>query len=213
MNSVLRSAATAEVPPSRTFLATTPVLMARMPMLPACSPVLDARGFTMLSDLMRRCPAVDPFGRDVLVCLGCAAENPAQAALAHGQHASVRFDAAGDVVRVAFSSSPSRASPLFQAIPARQCTRGHYDGPPLSSPELALLELAGKPAHVGLLLRTERTAVQGGLSCVIQGNTALMADPAFVGELRSWLRFNGSDAVRNGQGLSSASSGAQEHRA
>jgi hypothetical protein len=34
-----------------------------------------------------------------------------------------------------------------------------------------------------------------------------MADPAFVKELKSWIRFNGADAVRTRDGLFSVSSG------
>jgi hypothetical protein len=42
---------------------------------------------------------------------------------------------------------------------------------------------------------------------VVQGNTAQMADPAFVKELKTWIRFNGTDAVRTRDGLFSVSSG------
>ena len=45
------------------------------------------------------------------------------------------------------------------------------------------------------------------LDHVVQGNTAQMADPAFVKELKAWIRFNGSDAVRTKDGLFSVSSG------
>ncbi len=36
---------------------------------------------------------------------------------------------------------------------------------------------------------------------------AQMADPAFVRELKSWIRFNGTEAVRTRDGLFGASSG------
>jgi hypothetical protein len=45
------------------------------------------------------------------------------------------------------------------------------------------------------------------LDFVVQGNTAQMNDKAFVDELKAWIRFNVSDAVRTGDGLYSASSG------
>jgi hypothetical protein len=45
------------------------------------------------------------------------------------------------------------------------------------------------------------------LDHVIQSNTAQLADAAFVKELKSWIRFNGADAVRARDGLYSASSG------
>jgi hypothetical protein len=45
------------------------------------------------------------------------------------------------------------------------------------------------------------------LDYVVQANTAQMADPAFVKELKTWIRFNGPDAVRTRDGLYSVASG------
>jgi hypothetical protein len=164
-------------------------------------------GITILPDLSRRCPAVDPDDHHVFVTLGCAVENLAHAALAHGLHAEARFDATRNAIHVALAPTPAQASPLFQAIAARQCTRGDYDGKALSSEELKLLERAATSNGVRMLLLTDRPAMERVLDFVIQGNTAQMADPAFVKELRTWIRFNGAEAVRTGDGLYSAASG------
>ena len=96
---------------------------------------------------------------------------------------------------------------MFLAIPERQCTRAEYDAKPLTHEEIALLERAGSSERVRLLLLTERAAIERVLEYVVQGNTAQMNDPAFVSELKAWIRFSGSDAVRLGDGLFSASSG------
>jgi hypothetical protein len=165
------------------------------------------KAITILPDLSRRTPAVDPDDHHLFVSLGCAAENLVQAALAHGLAAEARFDAASDAVHVALAPTQARASPLFQAIAERQCTRGDYDGKPLSNEELRLLERAGTADGVRVLLLTERGALERVLDHVVQGNTAQMADPAFVKELRAWIRFNGADAVRTGDGLYSVASG------
>ena len=167
----------------------------------------EGKGMTILPDLSRRCPAVDPDDHHVFVSLGCAAENLAHAALAHGLHAEARFDAARGAIHVALTPTPAQASPLFQAIAARQCTRGDYDGKPLSSAELSLLERAGTSSGVRLLLLTERLELERVLDHVVQGNTAQLANPAFVKELKAWIRFNGNDAVRTRDGLFSVSSG------
>ena len=45
------------------------------------------------------------------------------------------------------------------------------------------------------------------LDQVVQANNAQMADTAFVKELKAWIRFNGADGVRTGDGLYSVSSG------
>jgi hypothetical protein len=170
---------------------------------------LDANGrpISVLPDLARRCPAVDPDDHHVFVSLGCATENLIQAALAHGLQGDAQFDAAGNAVRVMLEPTRAQTTPLFTAIPLRQCTRGDYDGKALSSEELALLQRAGSSDTVRLLLLSERAAMEQTLDYVIQGNSAQLANAAFVKELKDWIRFNGSDAVRTRDGLYSASSG------
>jgi hypothetical protein len=168
---------------------------------------LGAGSIEILPDLSRRCPAVDPDDHHLFVSLGCAAENLTQAALAHGLKGEVALDAAREVVQVRLEPTTALASPLFQAIPERQCTRGEYDARPLTNDELALLERAGSSDRVRLLLLTEKNAIEKVLEYVVRGNSAQMNDPAFVSELKAWLRFSGSDAVRLGDGLSAASSG------
>lgn len=168
---------------------------------------LEDKAITILADLSRRCPAVDPDDHHVFVSLGCAAENLVQAALAHGLWAEPRFDAATAAIRVPLTPTQAQSSPLFKAIAARQCTRGDYDGKPLSNEELRLLERAGTSSGVRMLLLTERSAIERALDYVVQGNTAQMADPAFIAELKTWIRFNGADAVRTRDGLFSVASG------
>ena len=168
---------------------------------------LDGKGITILPDLSRRTPAVDPDDHHLFVSLGCAAENPVQAALSHGLSGEANLDPASDAIRVTLASTRSQATALFKAIPQRQCTRGDYDAKPLSNEELRTLERAGTAGGVSMLLLTERSQMEQMLDHVVQSNTAQMADPAFVKELKAWIRFNGSDAVRTGDGLSSVSSG------
>ncbi len=162
---------------------------------------------SILPDWSRRTPAVDPDDHHVFVSLGCAAENLIQAALAHGFKAEARFDAPRGAVRVALAPTPAQVSPLLKAILARQCTRADYDGKPLSNAELGLLERAGTSSGVRMLLLTERAAMKRVLELVVQGNSAQMADPSFVKELKTWIRFNNADAVRTRDGLFSVSSG------
>ncbi len=168
---------------------------------------IEDKAITILPDLSRRTPAVDPDDHHLFVSLGCATENLIQAARAHGLAGEARFDAASDAVRVILAPTPAQVSPLFKAIPARQCTRGDYDGKPLSTEELGLLERASTSDRVRVMLLTERGAMEQVLDHVVQGNTAQMADPAFINELKAWIRFNGADAVRTGDGLFSVASG------
>ena len=168
---------------------------------------IEGKVITILPDLSRRCPAVDPDDHHVFVSLGCATENLIHAASAHGLQAECSFDASRDAIRLTLTPASAPVSPLYNAIHARQCTRGDYDGKPLSSEELGLLERAGTSNGVRMLLWTERPAMERVLDYVVQANSAQMADPAFVKELKSWIRFNGSDAVRTRDGLFSVTTG------
>lgn len=165
------------------------------------------KAITILPDLTRRCPAVDPDDHHLFVSLGCAAENLVQAAQAHGLKGEVSFDPARDAVRIALEPTQALASPLFNAIAERQSTRAEYDGKPLSKDELEQLERAGNSDRVRLLLLTEKTAIEKVLGYVVAGNTTQMNDPAFVAELKAWIRYSSADAVRLGDGLFAASSG------
>jgi hypothetical protein len=168
---------------------------------------LADRAIEIMPDLSRRCPAVDPDDHHLFVSLGCASENLIQAALAHGLKGDAGFDTTSNAVRVRLETTQAVTSPLFQAIPQRQCTRAEYDGKALPKEELALLQQAGTGKGVQLMLLTERAMIERTLDFIVQGNTAQMNDPAFVDELKAWIRFSGSDAARTRDGLYAASSG------
>ena len=123
---------------------------------------LEDSAISVLPDLSRRCPAVDPDDHHLFVSLGCAAENLSQAALANGLMGHAGFDAAGgNALRVALEPTRAVASTLFQAIPERQSTRGEYDGQPLARHELGLLERAGTGEGVQVIV-LDRTQGDGG---------------------------------------------------
>jgi len=108
---------------------------------------------------------------------------------------------------VALAPAAAEASPLFQAIAPRHSARGEFDGLPLARDDLAPLQAAGSSDGVRWWLLTDRPAMERPLEYIEQGNTAQLADAAFVSELTSWIRFNPSDAVRTRDGLFSLSSG------
>jgi hypothetical protein len=156
-------------------------------------------------DFSRRTPVVDPDDHHVWVSLGCATENMVIAAAALGKHADVQFGP--HEIRVTLSNGPPVPSPLVNAIFQRQCTRGYYDGRPLSDDVLKDLERAADRIGVRLLLVTERARLEGVIEYVTQANSAQMRDPAFVAELKHWIRFDDSQAVFTGDGLAARSSG------
>ena len=162
----------------------------------------------ILPDFARRTPSVDPDDHHLFASLGCAAENLALAAASGGFRGDLRFDPAGDGA-VVFAFGPGRQdnSPLTEAITARQSTRTEYDGQPVSPADLQVLTAAAQVPGVDLVLITDRTQMDRVRDLVVAGNSAQMADAAFVRELKSWLRFNPRQALATNDGLFSAASG------
>jgi len=170
--------------------------------------LVDARGISILPDLSRRTPVVDPDDHHLFASLGCAAENLSIAARAAGRGGGIAFNPAGDgAVRFDFGTGTGADAALFDAIPLRQSTRSDYDGSAVSPADLRLLEAAAATPGVDLALITERRQIDQLRELVIAGNTAQLADPAFVAELRHWLRFSPNAAMASGDGLYSPASG------
>jgi Nitroreductase family len=163
---------------------------------------------TILPDISRRTPVVDPDDHHLFVSLGCAAENLVLASRARGRPGEINFDPSnGGSVVIDLGDGAAAPSPLFDAIPKRQSSRGDYDGKPVSNPELQALTAAAAVPGVDLVLMTDRPQIDRVRDLVIAGNTAQMADNAFVRELRSWMRFSPRQALRTGDGLFSATTG------
>jgi hypothetical protein len=167
---------------------------------------LEDRLISILPDLKRRCPAVDPDDHHLYASLGCAIENLLQAAQAFGLKGNVDLSST-DTIKIQLESTQPVQSPLFEAIPDRQSTRAKYDGQPLSNEDLKLLEKAASGDGMNLIVLTEKQAMEKVLEYVVAGNTAQMNDSSFVKELKSWIRFNEQEAVRQGDGLFAKSSG------
>jgi len=159
----------------------------------------------IMPDLTRRLAAVDPDNHHLFASLGCAAENMAIAVAMRGKSVVQTFDPANDgMVSLNFGEATLPEPALFDAIPKRQSTRGNYDGKPVSTPDLATLAMAAAVPGVELYLITDRPQINRIRDLVIAGNGAQMADPAFMRELKDWLRFSPRQALETGDGLFSA---------
>lgn len=156
----------------------------------------------VIPDLSRRLPMVDPDDHHLFVSLGCAAQNLIEAAGAAGFRAQVD-PASLSESGLAIALEPSRAlsTPSFDAITARQCTRATYDGRPIGNKDLEQLVDAGRGRGVEVLLLTDPIDIERVLQFVTEGNTAQLSDPVFRRELKRWIRFNKTEAVRRGDGL------------
>ena len=165
-------------------------------------------GADILPDLTRRTAVVDPDDHHLFASLGCATENMSLAARARGLSGEARLEADGEgIIHVDLSSGARDETDLFTAIPARQCSRVVYDGRPVGSDTLRRLEAAAKIHDVEPIFVSEANMAEAILDLVIEGNSRQMDDPAFVAELKDWIRFNAGAAAETRDGLFTESSG------
>jgi nitroreductase len=162
---------------------------------------LEPDAISILPDLSRRCPAVDPDDHHLYASLGCAAENLLTAAQATGLRGHFSYLPADYGARVDFEEMAPSPTDLSRAIPKRQCSRAQYDGTALATEQLRLLEVAGQGAGVSVTLLTDRQTIAQVAEFVAAGNTAQFADPAWTQELKAWIRFNAREATSTGDGL------------
>ena len=169
---------------------------------------VDSNRIDILPDLTRATDVVDPDHHHIFVSLGCAAENLALTAAAHGRPADIEIMPAAETkIHVALARGATQSSQLYDAIPFRQSTRSVYDGQTVPSNDMRALEVAARQDGVEVLFFTEEHQREAILDFVVAGNSTQMQDPAFVAELRDWLRFSPSEALVNGDGLFTACSG------
>jgi hypothetical protein len=164
-------------------------------------------GVSIVPDTTRRTPVVDPDDHHLFVGLGAAAENLLISAPSLGRTGAVAIDPAGSTLSIALEAAATVDDSLVAAIPRRQCTRSEYDGRAPSSEDLSQLETAAAIEGVELRLLTARPEIDAVRDYVVDGNRAQMNDPAFVQELKDWIRFNPQSAIASGDGLYAASSG------
>lgn len=168
---------------------------------------LEDRAIEIRPDFRRRTPAVDPDDHHLFVSLGCAAANLALAAAATGRPGEVSIASDGAAVRYDFLAGAPKTDRLAAQIPRRQSTRAEYDGRTVPTAHLAELERAATTPGVSLALVTDRPRMRQVRDLVLAGNKDQMSDPAFMRELKQWLRFNPRSAMARGDGLFSAASG------
>ncbi|MBL8378020.1 MAG: nitroreductase family protein [Burkholderiales bacterium] len=162
----------------------------------------------IVPDMARRTPVVDEDDHHLYVSLGCALENMSLAAAALGMPGEAHFEASGEgaIVYEHVAGAPRRTD-LCNAIPHRQSARNEYDGRAVSAVDLTRLASAAAIPGVDIVVFSERAQIDRVRELVVAGNSAQMSDRAFVGELKTWMRFNPRAALAHGDGLFSAASG------
>jgi nitroreductase len=161
----------------------------------------------ILPDFSRRTPIVDPDDHHLFASLGCAAENLVLAAAATWWRGESLYDAGAERIVINLTRSSPDASVLFEAIPHRQSTRAEYDPRQVDPVQLTTLMDAARVPGVDVVMLTDRPRIEQVLELVVAGNTAQIANPAFVRELKHWIRFNPREALTTGDGLFAGATG------
>ncbi len=167
---------------------------------------VQERLIKIMPDYARRCPVVDPEDHHLFVSLGCALENLLLAARAWGLQGEPLYDPTTESLSIALQPCAPVSSQLFSAIPMRQWSRTVYNAQPVTSADLKCLE-AVADNDVEILILTAKQEMEDILDYVIQGNTIQIHTPAFVQELKSWIRFSYAEVLQQRDGLFAGSSG------
>ncbi len=169
---------------------------------------IGEKGIGILPDFTRRTPAVDPDDHHLFASLGCATENLVVAAAARGLSATAVFDdGSGTAIDIRLEPGRPVETPAFAAIPLRQCSRADYNGKAVPAADLAALAQVASNDRVAAVILTDPVKIAPIIELVLEGNASQYDDPAFVAELKQWIRFNPGEALRHGDGLYTAATG------
>lgn len=168
----------------------------------------DGSAVALVPDFSRRTPVADPDDHHLWASLGAAAETLRISARARGLGGELGFDGAeGGRVTVSLAPGAAEEGPRFAAISERQSTRSLYDGSGLAPETADQLVAAAREAGAEALWIEDPGRREALLGLIVAANTRQCSDPAFIAELRRWLRFNPGTAARSGDGLYAAASG------
>jgi hypothetical protein len=159
----------------------------------------------VFADLTRRTGALDPFGREQMIGLGCAVENLVLAAEARGLHPSVTLvpQPSDPTHAASITLTPAAAQPStsYDAIGLRHSNRGPYTAEAVSAAGLAHLTaqadgLAGASVH----WFTSASDLAAMSSLLVDAATAVVGDDQQSQDAFAWFRNDRADieAYRDG---------------
>ena len=158
----------------------------------------------LTADARRALPGIDPDRRGMMTGLGAALENLLIAARAWGLQPTVEYfpAATSDVVaRVTLAGGgPRRDRALFEMIPERRTNRRSYDGRGIYPQNRALL-LAQFSGDARVRWLDDREKVRDLADLAHDATRAEGENRRAAAEQASWMREDGKDARRRGDGL------------
>ena len=170
--------------------------------------LFDQEGDTFIirPDFSKALPVVDPDHRELYISLGCAAENTL---LAGGKQLTI--DNGQLTIHFSPNAKPIVNCPLsiVNSITSRQMNRRLYNRHPITAKSLSALTAVRPEANTNFYLWENGSEPFERLKPFIRkGNEIQMNDPAFLAELKSWIRYNKRQAEATRDGLSYAVFGA-----
>ncbi|MGE5362713.1 MAG: Acg family FMN-binding oxidoreductase [Bacteroidota bacterium] len=150
-------------------------------------------------------PVVDPEDRELYISLGAAAENIAIAARHFGYSPSIETEKISEKncrIRVVLRKDSAVCDSLFFQIDKRQTNRGVYNGNTIPQDTVEIIKQIRSEEGVSLhIYRRDEPFFDTLKNYVIKGNEIQMEDNSFKEELKSWIRYNGSQAEETSDGL------------
>lgn len=166
-------------------------------------------GIAIHPNYSKRLPVVDADNRELFISLGCATENLCQAATSRGYQPEVSISP-DSVVQIKLTPNrDAKAGPLLPFVALRQTNRGVYKHRMIPHDTIALLKKVESNPGVNVYFFENGTNLFDTLlTHVVRGNNIQMNDPAFINELKGWMRLNKRQTEASNDGLSYATFGA-----
>ena len=160
----------------------------------------------VFADVARRTGALDPFGREQMIGLGCAVENLVLAAEARGYRADVALmpEPADPThaARVTLVSAATTVSTSYDAIGLRHSNRGPYTTQSVSPESLATLSAqADGLAGVSVRWLTSATEMATMSTLLVDAAGAVVCDEQQSRDAFAWFRNDRVEIEANRDGL------------
>jgi len=160
----------------------------------------------VFADLSRRTGALDPFGREQMIGLGCAVENLVLAAAARGYQATVALmplpSDPTHAASITLTPAPLTTSASYDAIGLRHSNRGPYTTQAVSTESLAALgaQADGLPG-VSVRWFTSASEMATMSSLLVDAAGAVVADEVQSRDAFAWFRNDRADIEVHRDGL------------
>jgi len=162
-------------------------------------------------DFKRSLHIADPQNRELYISLGCAAETVMIAARFYGYNTSIQISekSIDCPIMIKFKKGEEiEKSELFSFVAQRQTTRNLFVNNPIPDMDIEILKKSVSEANVNFYFYTDKSEIEQFELFIKEANAIQMQDAAFKKELIQWMRFSQQEALKCGDGLYAACSGA-----